>query len=625
MYDTESSQVDIYSKSCDIQIENPFSQTNAHKADQPSTKKALANKPEPKVYKTRVKRKKTIQIVRETTSCYYREVLDSNNNVIRTEVLNEKKKRDIQSTYHKDHIISETKPSSSKSKSKHQSPNSSSSNNDIFISSSENETIMNSSHHQPSLSVSKLNTASSSKYRNSRKVLFSNRYNNNKQEDDIIQDTETPLSLRSRSIAKSKQPKAKHESKLYDKFYLKKQQVQQQEKTQAYSFSNLRFQLTPHERNKDLQQLQSQPNKSDLVVLDEEEPSLAHSESQIDDYLRNFSDFVEQTKILDTYESEAQANLLKSLTTEDPDPKRLTKKCQVVLKRLDEATLNYYKSARAPFSSTFKINDKVFSQKPGTKDGKFYPSVITSVQRLSTSPTYIYKCSYYDKNEYEKLTPETEPSCVLLDDEDSYLREDQIILYDSLQQSDSIQVYTKTHAKYSEFIFVDYSNESDKAADGKRVKKFIVKIKSGLRMRKLAKFQTIAISADEAARILSRKTESSSNLSEIEILNPNSSLSNKRSRSRSRSSITISPFDCGVRASSRKVRLSNDLSSKTHLSWTRNSNSRSSAASDDSLNLTVCRAIDPPISEFTTKGSKRQSGPVIFIGAKKSSKERKMK
>lgn len=294
----------------------------------------------------------------------------------------------------------------------------------------------------PSLSVSKLNTSSTpvkKQTRKSRKTLFSNRYSKKSAKEEEEENENNNLALKNRKVTKAKLKQTSNLNKT------KLNKPVQQNKPQIFSLSNLRFKLSPKERNKD------------LAILKQNQNEISKETESLED----FGSILERNNFFENFENEI---IVKDQEKTPVEPVRTEetnmKIARIRVQKLDEDVFKKYfekykqeevvkvpevqvqkRSRKFSFlkktaeeTKKFNENDLVFSQKPNSKDGKYFPSRVNKVHKVND--VYMYECKYFDRNESE-LKEEQEENIILLEDttqENNLLRVDQIIFYEDLKK-----------------------------------------------------------------------------------------------------------------------------------------------------------------------------------------------
>ncbi|RNA00971.1 hypothetical protein BpHYR1_035339, partial [Brachionus plicatilis] len=390
--------------------------------------------------KIRIRQKVNIVLVKKTHVELVREYLDSNNNLIRQETLEEKNLKEVVESVNKEKVL----------------PNKSAilPNIDELSSSS-------------SLNLNQLGTIKNKKKdsaQKSYKLALSNRYRN--------QSPETPKQAKKRPV------RAKH--KLSQKPEFKSPQ-----KVHNFSFSNIRFNLTPQERKKDLLELKS-------GIESEKETSSPSKESLVEETLvnRKIGHFLVEF-----------GNEMQQMDVNDGHGKM--RDCYVPINRLPESDYEYfnekYKNDQKKPKSKFSIGDKVFVC--CLENNLFLPAVVTDIQskrksqsssffNMSSSDIYYsYGCCLAFKSDQFKLT-----------DQVIYENENSIIKHDWIKPQDSILVHSFRDSRYTNSTLINLTPTVNKET---RISDFTVK-QFRSRYNKAMPFQLVAFSQDEGEKILKR-------------------------------------------------------------------------------------------------------------------------
>lgn len=345
------------------------------------------------VFKTRIKQKVNIVVEKKTHLELIREYFDSNNNLIRQEKIEEKDQNDVIQTINKEKVL----------------PNKSFKLDSIDDLSSSSSTNLN------YLSDLKEKT-NNDKTKKTYKLALSNRYRN--------QSPETPLRVKKRPIRVKRQ--------LGQKFV-----IRSPPKTNNFSFSNIRFNLTPQERKKDLLVLKN-------GIEYEKDTNSSPKETFIDEKLVN--------KKIENFLVEF-GNEVQKMTTQDNSAR--TKTCHVKIHRISDSDFEYYyekfKNDLKKPKNKFRLGDKVF-----IKEKNYYlPAVVTDIQSKCKSQSssffntsssdiyYSYGCCLVFKSENYR------PSNQII-----YEKENFILRYDWLKANDSIMVFNFKKNRYTSAAFI---------------------------------------------------------------------------------------------------------------------------------------------------------------------------
>lgn len=362
--------------------------------------------------KTRIRQKTSIIVEKKTHVELIREYLDSNNNVIRQEKIDEKDHRDVLQNLNNDKILSYK---SSKLPSIDELSSSSSINLNELLDDKK---------------VKKNNSA-----KKSYKLALSNRYRN--------QSPETPKQAKKRPVRAKRQ---KSDLKSTPK------------ENNNFSFSNLRFNLTPQERKKDLLELKN-------GIESEKEISSPSKESLIEETIVN--------KKIGNFLLEFGNEMQQLVTNGDYDDKKLKVNSYVPMNRISESDYEYYiekyKNEMKKPKTKFNLGDRVF-----VPVGNFFlPALVTDIQSMRKSQSssffntsssevyYSYGCRLTFKSDDFK------PS-----DEIVYENENLIIRHDWLKENDSILVYS---FRDSRFVASSLLGISPKINKSTQINDFIVK------------------------------------------------------------------------------------------------------------------------------------------------------
>lgn len=352
-------------------------------------------------FKTRIKQKVNIVVEKKTHLELIREYFDSNNNLIRQEKIEEKDHKDIIQTISKEKVL----------------PNKSVRLDSIDDLSSSSSTNLN---YLSNLKAKRNDDTIKKTY----KLALSNRYRN--------QSPETPKKAKKRPIRVKNQ-------------LSKKSGPRSPPKTNNFSFSNIRFNLTPQERKKDLLVLKN-------GIECEKDTSSPSRENLLDDTLVNKN--IE--KFLVEFGNEVQ-----QMTTKNNKIK--TKTCHVTLERMPDSDFEYYfekfrNDLKKP-KNKFKLGDKVFIK----ENGYYLPAVVTDIQskcRLQSSSFfntsssdiyYSYGCCLAFKSENYRSSNQI-----------IYEKENMIIKHNWLKPNDLIMVYNLKNSRYANGEVIAHTSEKNK-------------------------------------------------------------------------------------------------------------------------------------------------------------------
>lgn len=619
----------------DLHIDDPFTQIDTAKTKPPTTQ-----------LKNRIRKKTTVFLIKEVETCYYREYLDANNNVVRVEKTEEKKTRDVLQRLEKDTIVTK------KSTRLVAQPELSSSSSINVISSDDDLDLIK-------------NTR-----KKSHKIALSNRY--------LTKSPPQPAVSVNGGANVAAPQRTRNVSKTTSKAQNRKQQKEAKSPKTAFNFSNLRFKLTPEERKKDLEQL-----KNSTLLEPTESPDQLDTLHDIDNFLVEFSHEIESTNVV----------------AQQPSPLKqrpVNFDCRVRLSRLPQSEFDRYnekyKCELKKPKTKFKLDDKVFVRVEGSSI--YTPAIVTGIKPMSKGPAnssffpvscspfdiyYLYECKHVEKRSELKFS----------DTSVDYLKEEYIIHYDLVQINDDILVWNDPSEKYIEAKLVRLTVNKDLQvldfwvkSSRSRSKQSIPFQYTALKREDVEKIQTRLKSVNsfaesptsiESSQIKSdkkkkrfsyvnRSTDSDiieetiedehaqsedddvpakkknrlntddddddaeyvinddvqeEEIEELVSKMPQSKITRRRTSKRTpkpksakhpkpRSSITINKMKNTSKSNldgslivtrsspnklSSKSNISPSTSSKTVLQWNRSSNSQTSLLSDDSLDLTICRAV----------------------------------
>ncbi|CAF0835870.1 unnamed protein product [Brachionus calyciflorus] len=560
-------------------IEDPF--------DTSDETDLLRLKRTPQPIQNRIRRITTTLLVKEVQVVYVREYFDSNMKIIKSEQIDQASTKDIIQKVQKEKVLS-------KNSTKKQSQNDLDSSSSINIVTSDDE--------------DKPKTRTSKK---SHKLALSNRYET---QDDKTESTKKPRRVKQ---ARTKKTESKSE-----------------QKKNNFNFSNLRFKLTPEERNKDLEELNK---NSEVLVVGE---TLNQAENVLDNFLVEFGNEIVNLPI-----SPMKKNL----------DKKLEMRTTVDLERLSHEQFEHfyqkYKDNLNKPKNKFIMDEIVF-----VPNGNLYlPAIIVSITHVPKGGNSSFFSTSNKGIDYLygiKLVDKVEP--IRLNDKIEHLKEDSILKFDIIKSNLNILVYSWKDREFVDARFVQFIGRLND------IKDFCIKIIRN-KYKKIIPFQFIAFHAEsldtndknviskqqekqeeektpskrfsyvnksrtstdesllfdesdkeeeqeESPKKKRQKSDDEDYHSEVvqdeddDYYVDNEEIKKPMKRKRRIKSNTISRTS-GSSIKINKIKTNSDTPKsenptsrekspdpKTHLTWTRRSVSNSTLLSDDSLNLTTCRA-----------------------------------